>query len=320
MTTLQDIEAAAQRLEGIAHRTPILRSRRLDELVGGELHLKMESFQRSGAFKFRGAYNTLVQALPGVLEAGVITGSSGNHGGAVALAAQELGVPAVIVMPEDAASVKIAAVKACGAEVVLFGSTSAERIGYATDRAARDGMMMIPPYDYPQVIAGQGTVALEVIEQVPEFDLYLAPCGGGGLLGGSAVVLAAKRPEVEVWGVEATTADDTWQSLRRGERVTIELPDTIADGMRNLSPGELTFPLVKNHVRDIALVDDAAMAEAVALLATRAKVVVEPTGAAPVAALLSRKVDLAGRRAVAVISGGNVDPRVLAECLGVELS
>lgn len=315
MPVAADIRAAADLLRGIAERTPVLRFRELDELAGGPLWLKMESFQRGGAFKFRGAYHAISRHLEAARARGVVTGSSGNHGTAVALAARLLGVAAVVVMPEDAAAVKLDAVRAAGGRVVLCGRTSDERLAKAAEIAEREGLLPIPPYDHEDVIAGQGTVALEALEQVPDVQVFLAPCGGGGLLAGCAAAIAGTRPEVEVFGCEAAAANDTWLSFRKGERVRIGLPDTIADGMRNLSPGALTFPIVRAHCRDIALLEEREIREAVGLLFRRAKLVAEPTGAVAPAAAIFRKVDLRGRTAVAVVSGGNVDPAVLARCL-----
>ncbi|MAG58813.1 MAG: hypothetical protein CMJ83_21195 [Planctomycetes bacterium] len=309
------VKRAHGRISGIIHETPVLSSRTLNEIAGGTLYLKMESFQRTGAFKFRGAFHAVSRQLEAAREHGVVTGSSGNHGGALALAARILGVPATVVMPEDSAAVKIAAVEGFGATIEYCGLSSTERLDRAQVLADEQGMLMIPPYDHEDIIAGQGTVALEALEQVPELDLFLAPCGGGGLLSGCAAYLAGEAPHVEVWGVEPVGADDTLQSFEKGERVTIDLPDTIADGVRNLTPGEMTFPIVRRHCRGVVLVDDDETVEALRLLMLRAKVVSEPTGAVAPAALLSGKLSLEGRCAVAVVSGGNVDPGVLSRCL-----
>jgi len=214
--------------------------------------------------------------------------------------------------------VKREAVEGFGATIVVCGRSSKERLDKARELAASDGLLMIPPYDHPDIIAGQGTVALEALEQVPDLDVFVAPCGGGGLLSGCAAFLAERASSVEIWGVESEGADDTARSLVAGERVEIDLPTTIADGMRNVTPGELTFPMIKAHCRGIAVVTDAEIEEALRLMMIRAKVVPEPTGAASVAALLSGHIKLDGRTAVAVVSGGNVDPTMLSRVLGIE--
>ncbi len=309
------VEQAYGRISGIIHKTPVIHSRTLDDMAGGTLYLKMESFQRTGAFKFRGAFHALACNLEKAREHGVVTGSSGNHGGALALASKILGVPCTVVMPEDAAEVKVAAIKAFGAETMRCGRSSAERLARAAELSEDDGMMMIPPYDHPDIIAGQGTVALETIEQVPDVEVFISPCGGGGLLSGCAAFLSRRAPSVEVWGVEAEDADDTARSLAAGERVEIDLPTTIADGMRNVVPGELTFPIVQQTVRGVVLVSDDEILQALRLMLLRAKVVAEPTGAASVAAALFGKVRLDGRTAVAVVSGGNIDPSALSHAL-----
>ena len=311
---LDAIQQAAQRLSGIAHRTPLLHSRLLDEHCGGRIYLKAENLQRSGAFKVRGAYNALATNLEAARRAGVITASSGNHGGALALAAQILGVKAIVVMPIDAPAVKEAAIRAYGAEVVKIGTTSEERLSHAGERARRDGLVEIPPYDHPDVIAGQGTCALEIHEEV-RADYLLACCGGGGLLAGTCLATAGVAPWCSVMGVETEAANDTWQSFARRERVRIELPDTLADGMRNLSPGKLTFPINLAHAKGIALVSEQGLIDAMKFLFSRMKIVVEPTGAAPIAALMSRQIDLQGKTAVAILSGGNVDAALYAKLI-----
>lgn len=310
------VEQAYGRILGIIHKTPAIHSKTLDEMAGGTLYLKMESFQRTGAFKFRGAFHALACNLDAARSNGVVTGSSGNHGGALALAAKILGVPCTVVVPEDAAQVKVAAIEASGATIIRCGHSSAERLAKASELADGEGMMMVPPYDHPDVIAGQGTVALEVLEQVPEIDVFIAPCGGGGLIAGCSAFLSQRAPDVEVWGVEPEGADDTARSLEAGERIEIDLPSTIADGIRNVTPGELTFPIVKQAVRGVVLVSDDEIRQALRLMMLRAKVVAEPTGAVSVAAAIFGKVPLDGRTAVAVVSGGNVDPSALTQILG----
>jgi threo-3-hydroxy-L-aspartate ammonia-lyase len=315
VVTHDAVREAVARLNGVVHETPLFHSRLLDEVAGGTVHLKAENMQRSGAFKFRGAYNAIARNLAECRKAGVVTGSSGNHGGAVALAASLLGVRAVIVMPVDAAGVKVAAVRDAGAEVVKFGRTNEERLAHAGERAAREGLIMIPPYDHPDVIAGQGTCGEEIFDRASP-DVVLAPTGGGGLFSGIALSASVRAPRVEVWGVETEAARDTWLSLREGRRVRIDLPDTIADGMRTLSPGELTFPLMQRHAKGVVLVSERDVREAMIFLMTRMKLVVEPTGAVGVAAVLKRRIDLSGRTAVVVLSGGNVDPAAFSRIIG----
>jgi threonine dehydratase len=316
VVTYDDIREASARLKGVVHVTPLFHSRLLDEVAGGTVLLKAENVQRSGAFKFRGAYNAIAKNVEACRKTGVVTGSSGNHGGAVALAASLLGVRAVIVMPVDAAGVKVAAVRDCGAEVVKFGRTNEERLGHAWGRAEREGLVPIPPYDHEDVIAGQATCGEEIFDAGTP-DVILAPTGGGGLFSGIALSAATRSPKTEVWGVETEAARDTWLSFHERQRVKIDLPDTIADGMRTLSPGELTFPIMLRHARGVVLVSERDVREAMIFLMTRMKLVVEPTGAVGVAALLKRRFDLGGRTAVVVLSGGNVDPaayaRIMAE-------
>lgn len=309
--TADGIEQAAAALREVAPKTPLFRSRSLDRLAGGRLHLKMESLQRSGAFKFRGAYTALLRNLDRARARGVVTASSGNHAGALALAAKILGVRAVVVMPTDAVSVKLSAVRDFGAEVHFCGRSSAERLGRAQELVEAEGLLFLPPYDHPDVLAGQGTVAQEVLEEVPDLDVFVAPCGGGGLLAGCAAYLRERAPHVAVYGVEPEAGDDTRRSLAAGERVEIAVPDTLCDGARNVTPGALTFPINRACVEEILTVSDERVLETMRLLFLRAKAVCEPTGALAPAALLQGGFDLGGRTAVAVISGGNVEPSLL---------
>jgi threonine dehydratase len=314
--THDDVREASARLKGVVHQTPLFHSRLLDEVAGGTVLLKAENMQRSGAFKFRGAFNAISKNLAACRKAGVTTGSSGNHGGAVALAASLLGVRAVIVMPVDAAGVKVAAVRDCGAEVVKFGRTNEERLAHAQSRVQSEGLVLIHPYDDPDVIAGQGTCGEEIFDAGTP-DVVLVPTGGGGLFSGVSLSGSVRSPKTEVYGVETEAARDTWLSMHEGRRVRIDLPDTIADGMRTLSPGELTFPIIHKHAKGVVLVSERDVREAMIFLMTRMKLVVEPTGAVGVAAVLKRRIPLNGRTAVVVLSGGNVDPvayaRILAE-------
>jgi threo-3-hydroxy-L-aspartate ammonia-lyase len=310
--SLDDVRAAAARLRGVAHRTPVHTSRTLDALAGRALFLKCESFQRGGAFKFRGAYNAISRLGPAERAAGVVAFSSGNHAQGVALAAQILGVPAVICMPDDAPPVKLAATRGYGAEVVIYERSTADREAFARAVAAERGMTLIPPYDHPHIIAGQGTAALELLEDLPDLDALVTPVGGGGLLSGCCVAAKGLRPGLRIFGVETEGADDVRQSLERGERVSIAPPATIADGIRTLSPGRLTFPILQRHVEQVLVVSDAAVLDALRLLLLRLKLVVEPTGAVGLAAALGGLLPAECRRVGVVISGGNLDPSLMA--------
>ncbi|HET9442038.1 MAG TPA: pyridoxal-phosphate dependent enzyme [Acidimicrobiales bacterium] len=307
MLDLSDVQAAARRLDGVAHRTPVLRSRTLDERVGSEVFVKAETFQRGGAFKFRGAYNKLASLTPEERARGVVAFSSGNHAGAVALAARLLGVRAVIVMPLDAPAVKVAATRGYGAEIVTYDRYTEDREEIGARLGDEQGLVLVPPFDDPLVMAGQGTVALELLGEVPDLDLLVVPVGGGGLLAGSAVVAAAQPRRVEVVGVEPEAGDDTLRSLRAGERVTIPVPRTIADGQQITAPGRLTFEVNRRLADDIVLVSDAEIVAAMAFAFDRMKLVTEPSGASGLAALLAgRPADHTGRRIGVILSGGNV--------------
>jgi threonine dehydratase len=314
--TLDDVKAAARRLEGRVHRTPVLTSRSLDDATGHRVFLKCENFQRAGAFKIRGALNKLLTLSPEDLARGVLAFSSGNHAQGVALAAQMTGTTAVILMPTDAPALKLAATRGYGAEVVFYDRQTEDREARARELAETTKRVLVPPYDDSAIMAGQGTAALELLEDTPDLDALLTPVGGGGLMAGCSTVAKALRPAMKVFGVEANTANDTWLSLKKGERVSIAPPPTIADGIRNLSPGVLTFPILKRNLTDVLLVSDAEIAEAVRFLLLRCKILVEPTGAVPAAALLAGKLPLPkGARVGVVLSGGNVDPGTLAGLL-----
>lgn len=308
---LDDVRAAAERLQGVAHRTPVLTSRTLNELAGRELFLKCESLQRGGAFKFRGAYNAISRLSEEQRRRGVVAFSSGNHAQGVALAARILGVAAIICMPDDAPPVKLAATRGYGAEVRIFERATVDRDSFARAIAEERGMTIIPPYDHPDIIAGQGTTALELLEQAPELDALVTPIGGGGLLSGCAVAAKGLRPQIRIFGVETEGADDVRQSLERGERVTISPPATIADGIRTTSPGRLTFPIIQRHVEQVLVVSDAAVLDALRLLLLRVKLVVEPTGAVALAAVLAGLLPAECRRVGVILSGGNIDPAML---------
>lgn len=314
--TLDDVRAAAERLEGVAHRTPVLRSRTLDALVGAEVHLKCENFQRVGAFKFRGAYNAASRLTPEQLSRGIAAYSSGNHAQAVALAARELGTTAVIVMPEDAPPSKRAATEAYGARIVTYDRYTGDRVAVAEALAAERGLAIVPPYEHPHVIAGQGTAALELLEGVGELDVLLAPVGGGGLIAGSATAVKGLYPGARVIGVEPEAGDDTKRSLEAGHRVSVPVPRTIADGQALRTPGELTFSVNRRLLDGIVLVGDDEIRDAMRFAFERLKIVLEPSGATPLAALLTGRAGPLPRRVGLILSGGNVDTARFARLCG----
>jgi threonine dehydratase len=313
--TIEDVRAAAGRLREVAHRTPVHHGRSFDEVAGVETWFKCEQFQRGGAFKFRGAYNKLASIPPEQRERGVVAFSSGNHAQAVALCARLFGVPAVICMPTDAPSVKVAATRGYGAEIVPYYRFTEDREALGRRLAAERGLTLVPPYDDPAIIAGAGTAALELVEQVEELDAIATPVGGGGLLSGSCIAAHGVRPGIRMIGVETEPANDAYLSLRRGERVTIAPPDTIADGIRTTSLGGLTFPILRKHAEAIVLVSDEEVRVAMRYLLLRLKLAVEPTGAVAAAAALSGKLRPFGRRVGVVLSGGNVAPETLCAVL-----
>lgn len=302
-----DIEAAAARLAGIAHRTPVQTSRTADAMTGGRLFFKCENLQRAGAFKFRGACNALARLAPDARRRGVIAFSSGNHAQAIALAAQLLGVPATLVMPHDAPRAKLDATRTYGAEVVIYDRGREDREALCRRLAAERGLAMIPPFDHPDVMSGQGTAALELIAEVGPLDQLVVCVGGGGLISGCAVAAARLSPECRVVGVEPAAGNDVQLSLRAGHIVDIAVPRTIADGAQTTHPGALTFPVIQRHVADIVTVDDAALVRAMRFFAARMKLVVEPTGCLAAAAVLDGVVPARGLRTGVIVSGGNVD-------------
>src|SRR5215213_10375598 len=310
--TFDDIRAANERLRGVAHITPVITSRTLDGQAGCAVFLKCENLQRGGAFKFRGAYNTISQLTQAERARGVVAFSSGNHAQGVALAAQLLGAPAAICMPSDAPAVKVAATRGYGAEVIFYDRLKDDRDAIARGIAEQRGMPLVPPYDDLRIMAGAGTAALELVEEVPDLDAVLVPIGGGGLIAGSAIAIHGAHPQLRVFGVEPAGADDTLRSLRAGERVGIAPPSTIADGLRVSKPGALTFPVVQRHVEDILVVTDDEILDAVRFALLRLKLVVEPSGAVTLAALLTGHLPTSIGRVGAIISGGNIDPPVLA--------
>jgi threo-3-hydroxy-L-aspartate ammonia-lyase len=310
---LKDVERAAQRLAGVAHRTPVLTSHTLDEATGSRVHVKAECFQRGGAFKFRGAYNKISCLSEDALRRGVLAYSSGNHAQAVAIAAGLLGAQATIVIPEDAPAAKLNATRGYGADVVAYDRWTENREEIGAQLAAERGLELVKPYDDPLVMSGQGTVALELLEQAPELDLLLVPVSGGGLIAGCATAVKALRPGIRVVGVEPETGDDTRRSLASGERVRIDVPRTIADGLQATEPGELTFEVNALRVDGVVTVSDHEIVAAMVFLFDRLKLVTEPSGAVGVAALLSGKLDAAGASVGVVVSGGNVGAARFAE-------
>ncbi len=314
---LDEIRRAAERIAGVALRTPLLPFPELSEEVGGEVRLKCESLQRTGSFKMRGAYH-FVSLLPTeALARGVITYSSGNHAQAVAMAARLKGVRAVVVMPTTAPRIKVEGARRLGAEVVFEGTTSLERKARAETIAREEGLAMVPPFDHPHIIAGQGTAGLEIAEEWPDVDLVLMPIGGGGLAAGVAAALKQMRPGVRVVGVEPAGAPTMRRALDAGRPVTLEKVETIADGLMPVRAGDLTFAHAQAFLDDVVLVDDAAIRRAAAKLLLDRKLLVEFSGAATVAALLSGAEEAKGRKTAAILSGGNLDPARVGELAGV---
>ena len=315
LPTFEDVRAAAQRLHGHAHRTPVLRCATLDQQLGAQVFFKCENFQRMGAFKFRGAFNALAQFTPEQKRAGVVAYSSGNHAQAIALSARMLGMPATLIMPHDASPAKLAATRGYGAHVVHYDRYSEDAMAMARQLSAEQGMTFIPPFDHAHVLCGQGTAALELFEEVGELDHLFVCLGGGGLLSGSALSARALSPHCKVYGVEPLAGNDVQQSFRSGQRVRIPTPVTIADGAQTPLVGELTFELIRRHVDDILTATDAQLVQAMRFYAERMKMVVEPTGCLSLAAACHAGVSLKGQRVGVLISGGNVDLQRFAELL-----
>ncbi|HEX6701561.1 MAG TPA: pyridoxal-phosphate dependent enzyme [Gaiellaceae bacterium] len=306
LISLGDVEAAAARLAGVAHRTPVVTSRTLDSRAGARVYMKAENLQRAGAFKFRGAYNKISSLDEAERARGVAAFSSGNHAQAVALAASLLGTKAVILMPEDAPAAKREATLGYGAEVVSYDRWTQDREALGTALAEQRGLTLVPPYDDPLVMAGQGTAALELLADAADLDILVAPVGGGGLIAGCGTAGKGLRPALRVYGVEPEAGDDTRRSLAEGRRVGIRVPRTIADGLQVNSPGKLTFEVNRRLVDAIETVSDLELVAAMGFLFDRCKLVVEPSGAAGVAAILAGKLDVEGRRIGVILSGGNV--------------
>jgi threo-3-hydroxy-L-aspartate ammonia-lyase len=312
----EDVEAAARRLEGHAHKTPVMTSRTVDEALHAAVYLKCENFQRMGAFKFRGAFNALSRLDAAARARGVIAFSSGNHAQAVALAAGILGIEATIVMPEDAPPSKVQATRGYGGKVVTYDRYRENREAIAQRLAEERGAAVIPPYDHPDVIAGQGTAAAELIEQSGGLDRLFVPLGGGGLLSGSVLSAAALAPGCKVYGVEPQAGNDGQQSLRQGVIVRIEVPKTIADGAQTQSLGRYTFDIIRRGAADIVTVTDAELIDGMRFLADRLKILVEPTGCLAFAAVRRMAAELSGLRVGVILSGGNVDAARFAELVG----
>ena len=315
LPTFEDVAAAARRLAGHAHRTPVLRSRTADALIGADVFFKCENLQRAGAFKFRGAFNALSRFDAAQRRAGVIAFSSGNHAQAIALAGSVLGIPATILMPDDAPQAKVAATLGYGAEVIRFDRYREDREAIGRRLAHERGLTLIPPYDHADVIAGQGTATLELIEEVGKLDDLFVCLGGGGLLSGAALAVRALSPNCRLHGVEPEAGNDAQQSLALGEIVHIDTPQTIADGAQTQHLGELTFAIIRRDVNDIVTASDAQLVQAMRFFAERMKLVVEPTGCLGFAGACHAGLPLAGRRVGVLISGGNVDLRRLAELI-----
>lgn len=311
----EDIAAAHRRLQGVAHRTPVIRSQTVNGLTGASVFFKCENFQRMGAFKFRGAYNALVKLTDAQKRLGVCAFSSGNHAQGIALSAQILGMNATIVMPQDSPAIKMAATRAYGAQVISYDRYRDDREAISRQLAHEQGMTLIPPYDHADVMAGQGTAAKELFEETGPLDLLLVCLGGGGLISGCAVAAAALSPGCRVIGVEPEAGNDAQQSKRLGRIVRIDTPRTIADGAQTQALGQLTFPIIDALVSDIVTVSDAELIDAMRFAAARMKIVVEPTGALAMAAALQSKVEIRGLRVGVIISGGNIDIAQLASYL-----
>jgi threonine dehydratase len=307
LPTYDDVAAAAQRIEGHAHRTPVLRSRTADEELGAQVYFKAENLQRMGAFKFRGAFNALSRFDAAQRKAGVVAFSSGNHAQAIALSARLLGIPATIVMPQDAPAAKVAATKGYGGKVVLYDRYTEDREAIGRKLAEEGGLTLIPPYDHPDVIAGQGTAAKELFDEVGPLDALFVCLGGGGLLSGSALAARALSPDCTIYGVEPEAGNDGQQSFRSGAIVHIDTPKTIADGAQTQHLGNYTFDIIRRDVDDVLTVSDAQLVAEMRFFASRMKIVVEPTGCLGFAAARAMREQLKGKRIGVIISGGNVD-------------
>ena len=302
-----DVAAAAERIADYANKTPVITSRTVNDEFGAEVFFKCENFQRMGAFKFRGAMNALRQFTPEQRAAGVVTFSSGNHAQAIALSAKLLGIPATIIMPHDAPAAKVAATKGYGGNVVIYDRYTEDREKIGRELAEKQGLTLIPPYDHPHVIAGQGTATKELIEEVGQLDVLFVCLGGGGLLSGSSLAARHLSPDCIIYGVEPEAGNDGQQSFRSGKIVHIDTPKTIADGAQTQHLGNITFPIIQRNVHDILTVSDDELVASMKFIAERMKIVVEPTGCLGFAAARARKAELRGKKIGIIISGGNVD-------------
>ncbi|MCO8646549.1 threo-3-hydroxy-L-aspartate ammonia-lyase [Burkholderia multivorans] len=307
LPSFDDVAAAAARIAGHAHRTPVMTSRTVDDALGAQVFFKCENLQRMGAFKFRGAFNALSRFDAEQRRRGVVAFSSGNHAQAIALSARMLGIPATIVMPQDAPAAKIAATRGYGGTVVTYDRYTEDREQIGRELAERDGLTLIPPYDHPDVIAGQGTAAMELFDEVGPLDAVFTPLGGGGLLSGTALATRALSPDARLYGVEPEAGNDGQQSFRSGAIVHIDTPRTIADGAQTQHLGNITFPIIRRDVDDILTATDDELVDCMRLFAARMKIVVEPTGCLPFAGARRMKDELKGKRVGIVVSGGNVD-------------
>ena len=315
MLNIDTIQEAQNRIASRIHRTPIITSRQFNELAGKEVFFKCENFQRAGAFKIRGATNKIQSLTPEEKRQGIVAFSSGNHAQAVAVAGQEAGARVVVAMPEDAPAAKVAATRGYGAEIVFYDRQKQDREAFALDLAERERLVMVPPYDDYFILAGQGTCGLELVEDVPDLDCVLTPCSGGGLFAGVATAAKALNPKIKCYPVEPDTADDTRQSLLKGQRVSIPPPPTIADGLRVTIPGRLTFPIIQRIADDVLTVTDEEIIATVKFILFRMKMLVETSGATAAAAVMFKKLPADVKRVGVVLSGGNIDPDLLRKIL-----
>jgi len=315
MLNINIIQEARERIGARIHRTPVITSRQFNQIAGKEVFFKCENWQRAGAFKIRGATNKIQSLTPEEKQRGIVAFSSGNHAQAVALAGREAGVRVLVAMPEDAPASKVAATRGYGAEIVFYDRQKQDREAFALDLAERERLVMVPPYDDYLILAGQGTCGLELVEEVPELDCVLTPCSGGGLFAGVATAAKALNPKIKCYPVEPDTADDTRQSLIKGERVSIPPPPTIADGLRVQIPGKLTFPILQKVADDVLTVSDEEIIDTLRFMLFRMKVLVETSGATAAAAVKFQKLPADVKRVGVVLSGGNIDPDQLARIL-----
>jgi threo-3-hydroxy-L-aspartate ammonia-lyase len=315
MLTIDNINAARERISSRIHRTPVITSRLFNQVAGKEVFFKCENLQRAGAFKIRGATNKIQSLTPEEKTRGIVAFSSGNHAQAVALAGNEAGVRVLVAMPEDAPKAKVAATRDYGAEIVFYDRHKQDREKFAHDLAERERLVMVPPYDDPEILAGQATCGMEFIEDVPHLDCLLAPCSGGGLFAGVATAAKEIKPDIRCFPVEPETADDTRQSFRKGERVSIPPPQTIADGLRVQIPGKLTFPILQKLAEDVLTVSDEEILATIRFMLFRMKIMVEPSGAAAAAAVMFKKIPANVQKVGVVLSGGNIDASVLSRVI-----